>query len=204
MTIMSGIALFFAMSISALIPGPSVMAVISRSISSGVNNGLMVTLGIVIADYVFICLALTGLSTLFSLFGELTVWLKYLGASYLLWLAYRTWQLDIAPTAGVGPQSEKLTTNVFVGLFIGLANPKAILFYLGFFPAFIELSSIGLNEVVIILLISTIAVGGVLSAYACVGDKARHLFKGSLARRVLNRLSSSILASCAILLVVKA
>ncbi|KGJ96855.1 LysE family translocator [Colwellia psychrerythraea] len=204
MTLMSGIALFFAMSISALIPGPSVMAVISRSISSGAKNGLMVTLGIVIADYVFICLALTGLSTLVSLLGEFTAWLKYLGASYLLWLAYRTWQADIVLTQRVEFQSESLIANIFVGLCIGLANPKAILFYLGFFPAFIELSSIGLYEVVVILFISTIAVGGVLSAYACAGGKAGHLFKGYLARRALNRLSSSILATCGVLLVVKA
>jgi threonine/homoserine/homoserine lactone efflux protein len=200
---MSGIALFFAMLMSALIPGPSVMAVTSRAIASGAQHGLMVTLGILFADYIFICLALTGLSTVSSLLGELAVFVKYLGAIYLIGLAYRTWQSDIVISEGVESTNGSLSSNVIVGLFIGLSNPKAILFYLGFFPAFIELSSIGLFDVFTILLISTISVGGVLSMYACTGSKARHLFKSYNARRILNRLSSSILALCGIFLVAK-
>ena len=203
MTLMSAVALFFAMLISAIIPGPSVMAVISRAITSGARHGLMVTLGILLADYIFICLALTGLSTISSIMGGFSVVLKYVAASYLLWLAYRTWRADIALTAEVEPETGSLTATVFVGVAIGLANPKAILFYMGFFPAFVELSSIGLHEVAIILLISTFGVGGVLSAYALAGAKARHLFKGQQARRMMNRLSSTILASCGILLAAK-
>ena len=200
MTFMSGAALFLAMLISALIPGPSVMSVASRSITSGARHGLMMTFGILLADYIFICLALAGLSTISSLLGEFTTYIKYLGASFLLWLAYRTWRADIKLTEEAESQAGSVTPNVLVGLVIGLANPKAILFYMGFFPAFIELSTIGLDEVLIILLISTFAVGGVLSAYACMGAKARFLFKGQNARRMMNRLSSGILASCGILL----
>ena len=183
MTLMSGVALFVAMLISALIPGPSVMAVISRSIMSGARHGLMVTRGILLADYIFICLALTGLSTISSILGEFSVVLKYFGASYLLWLAYFTWQADITLSEDVESQTNSLTATVLVGLVIGLANPKAILFYMGFFPAFVELSSIVLYEVVIILLISTFAVGGVLSGYALASAKARYLFKGKMAGR---------------------
>ena len=103
----------------------------------------------------------------------------------------------------VESQSNSLTSTILVGLVIGLANPKAILFYMGFFPAFVELSNIGAHEVMIILLTSTFAVGGVLSAYALAGAKARHVFKGDKARTRMNRLSSTILASCGVLLAIK-
>jgi len=203
MTLISGIALFIAMLSSALIPGPSVLAVISRSISSGARHGLMVTLGIVFADYVFICLALTGLSAISSVLGEFIVVFKYFGASYLLWLAYCTWRAEITLGEEVASQTSSLTSTILVGLVIGLANPKAIMFYMGFFPAFVELSNIGAHEVVIILLTSTFAVGGVLSAYALAGAKARHVFKGEKVRTRMNRLSSTILASCGVLLAIK-
>ena len=204
MTLMSGIALFIAMLISALIPGPSVMAVVSRSITSGVKHGLLVTLGIIIADYIFICLALSGLSAASSLLEELAELLKYLAGAYLLLLAYRLWRADIVLSKETNFKNDHLSSTLFSGVLLGLANPKAILFYMGFFPAFIELSNIRINEVVIILLIATIAVGGVLSVYACVGAKARHLFKGKKALRMMNRLSSGVLASCAVLLTAKA
>jgi len=197
---MSGVALFIAMLISAIIPGPSVMAVISRSINSGVKHGLLMTLGILIADYIFICFALAGLSTISSLLGDFAVLIKYVDASYLFWLAFCLWRAEITLTEEAAPQKGSLLATAFVGLIIGLANPKAILFYMGFFPAFIELSSIGFYDVVIILLISTIAVGGVLCLYACLAARASHLFKGDKARRMLNRLSSGILASCGFLL----
>ena len=203
MTLMSGVLLFFSMLISALIPGPSVMAIISRSITLGARHGLMVALGTQLADYILICLALTGLSTISSILGEFSVVLQYLGASYLIWLAYRIWRADIVLSDEIEPKAGSLTSSLFVGLVAGLANPKAILFYMGFLPAFIELSSIRLHEVAIILLISTFAVGGVLSAYACAGAKVRHLFRGQKARRMMNRLSSGILASCGVILATK-
>jgi len=198
---MSGVALFIAMLISAIIPGPSVMAVISRSISSGSRHGLVLALGILFADYIFICFALLGLSTASSLLGDFAVFIKYFGASYLFWLAFRIWRADIALTEQAISKSGSLLSTTLVGLIIGLANPKAILFYMGFFPAFVDLTRIGLHDVAIILLISTTAVGGVLCFYAFVAAKASYLFKGDKARRMLNRLSSSILASCGVLLV---
>jgi len=203
MTLLSGIALFVAMLISALIPGPSVMAVVSRSISDGARHGLRLTFGILLADYIFICLALTGLSTISSILGEFGVVFKYFGASYLLWLAYCTWRAEITLNEEVACQTNSLRSTILVGLVIGLANPKAILFYMGFFPAFVELSSIGPHEVMIILLISTFAVGGVLSIYALVGAKVRHVFKGEKARTLMNRLSGTVLASCAVLLAIR-
>lgn len=203
MTLMSAVLLFFSMLISALMPGPSVMAIIFRSITLGARCGLMVALGTQLADYILICLALIGLSTISSILGEYTQVLQYVGASYLLWLAYRTWRENIVLSEEVEPKAGSLTSSFLVGLVAGLANPKAILFYMGFLPAFIELSSIRFHEIVIILLISTFAVGGVLSAYACAGAKVRHLFRGQKTRRMMNRLSSGLLASCGVILAIK-
>lgn len=202
MTLLSAITLFFAMLVSALIPGPSVMTVISRSITFGVKSGLMVTLGILLADYIFIALALSGLLAVASLLGELSIYLKYIGALYLMLIAYFTWRADVSLDQPEEQKNTGLISNGIMGLLVGISNPKAILFYMGFFPAFVELSSIGLYEVLTIIMIASFAIGGVLSMYACAGAKARNFIRGD--KGILNKISSSILASCGALLVLKA
>ena len=77
-------AIFLTMFVLALAPGPAMLAVISRSITSGARQGIYMSIGIVLADYIFISIALLGLSMAFSTFEPLFEVKKKLGSSYLL------------------------------------------------------------------------------------------------------------------------
>ncbi|WP_194439616.1 LysE family translocator [Vibrio fluminensis] len=202
MTTTSAIALFLAMSLSALIPGPSVLAVVSRSISQGFRQGMFTVLGILLGDYLFIFLALSGLSAASVAMGEFASLIKYLGVSYLFWLAYQTWNTSIEGKLDFPQDTEyRQASSVLSGLVIALANPKAILFYMGFFPVFVDVTSIHAGDVFMILMISTLSVGGVLAVYAFLSAKSRHMFTNRLARKWLNRCSAGVLASCGVILV---
>ncbi|MGF1879688.1 LysE family translocator [Vibrio splendidus] len=203
MSITSGIALFVAMLLSAAIPGPSVLAVLSRSLSFGWKQGLLVVLGVLIADYIFIFLALSGLSALASAMGEFATVIKYVGVAYLFWLAYTTWTSDVSESSSTSSEQGMKASSVIIGLLMTVSNPKAILFYMGFFPAFIDLKTFTTTDVMMILVISTVAVGGVLSLYACTASKARFVFQGRSAKTLLNRLSGGFLATCGALLATK-
>ncbi|CAK2037401.1 MULTISPECIES: LysE family translocator [Vibrio] len=203
MSITSGIALFVAMLLSAAIPGPSVLAVLSRSLSFGWKQGLLVVLGVLIADYIFIFLALSGLSALASAMGEFATVIKYVGVAYLFWLAYTTWTSDVSESSSTSSEQGMKASSVIIGLLMTVSNPKAILFYMGFFPAFIDLKTFTTTDVMMILVISTVAVGGVLSLYACTASKARFVFQGRSAKMLLNRLSGGFLATCGALLATK-
>ncbi|MEZ8746834.1 LysE family translocator [Vibrio sp. 10N.261.49.A5] len=203
MSITSGIALFVAMLLSAAIPGPSVLAVLSRSLSFGWKQGLLVVLGVLIADYIFIFLALSGLSALASAMGEFATVIKYVGVTYLFWLAYTTWTSDVSESSSTSSEQGTKASSVTIGLLMTVLNPKAILFYMGFFPAFIDLKTFTTTDVMMILVISTVAVGGVLSLYACTASKARFVFQGRSAKMLLNRLSGGFLATCGALLATK-
>ncbi|MCF7494834.1 LysE family translocator [Vibrio sp. L5-1] len=203
MSITSGIALFVAMLLSAAIPGPSVLAVLSRSLSYGWKQGLLVVLGVLIADYIFIFLALSGLSALASAMGEFATVIKYVGVTYLFWLAYTTWTSDVSESSNTSSEQGSKASSVIIGLLMTVSNPKAILFYMGFFPAFIDLKTFTTTDVMMILVISTVAVGGVLSLYACTASKARVVFQGRSAKALLNRLSGGFLATCGALLATK-
>ncbi|MGF1755773.1 LysE family translocator [Vibrio makurazakiensis] len=203
MSITSGIALFMAMLLSAAIPGPSVLAVVSRSLTYGWKQGLLVVLGVLLADYIFIFLALSGLSAVASMMGEFATLIKYAGITYLFWLAYITWTSDTCETSPQTSDTEAKASSVITGMLMTLANPKAILFYMGFFPAFIDLQSVSLSDIVIIFVISTFSVGGVLSIYSCLASKTSFVFQERQAKKLLNKISGGFLATCGALLATK-
>ncbi|PML77358.1 LysE family translocator [Enterovibrio norvegicus] len=203
MTLLSSFALLLALLLSVIIPGPSVMAVVSRSLSFGVKQGLMVVLGVLLADYIFICLALSGLTAVASALGEFSSVLKYAGAAYLLWLAYKSWTSPTVSLENDTPNQAKGASSLAIGLVITLSNPKAILFYMGFFPAFIDVQTLSTSGILTVLILSTVAVGGVLSGYAILGDKATHVFNGEKAKARINKLSGGILATCGVVLAIK-
>nr|WP_240797151.1 LysE family translocator [Vibrio tasmaniensis] len=131
MSITSGIALFVAMLLSVAIPGPSVLAVLSRSLSYGWKQGLLVVLGVLIADYIFIFLALSGLSALASAMGEFATVIKYVGVTYLFWLAYTTWTSDVSESSSTSSEQGTKASSVTIGLLMTVSNPKAILYFKG-------------------------------------------------------------------------
>ncbi|WP_047049578.1 LysE family translocator [Vibrio mexicanus] len=204
MTIESSIALFIAIALSAAIPGPSVLAVVSRTLSAGWIQGLLVVIGVLIADYVFIVLAITGLAFIANLMGDLAGIIKYLGVVYLFWLAYRTW-CQPAVTSDITEVKSKAASHasLLTGFIMTLSNPKAILFYMGFFPAFINLQAITVQQSFIVIAISTLAVGGVLSLYALFATKSRRYFVNSQSKHWLNKICGGAFASCGTFLLLR-
>ena len=86
MGIIEAALLFLVMLTLALIPGSSVALVVTRSVAHGVPNGISVSLGIVVGDLIFILLAILGLSVIAETMGWLFLTIKYIGATYLIWL----------------------------------------------------------------------------------------------------------------------
>jgi threonine/homoserine/homoserine lactone efflux protein len=75
------------MTLLAMVPSVSVLAVSARAASSGFRHGVYVTLGIITGDTVFIVLAIFGLQLLVAALGEAFVFIEYLGGVYLIVLA---------------------------------------------------------------------------------------------------------------------
>ncbi|MFN3586821.1 MAG: hypothetical protein ACK4UT_04900, partial [Moraxellaceae bacterium] len=85
------------------------------------------------------------------------------------------------------------------GLLLTLADHKAALFYLGFLPAFVDLATLGVAEVLLILLLTLLAVGGVKLAYALAAAHVGSLLQAAVATR-LQRLAAGLLGAAAFLL----
>jgi len=204
MTITSMVSLFVALVILAVIPGPGVFTVVARSMASGFFHGLVTVFGIVFGDYIFIILSVYGLSALASTMGGIFTFIKYAGAAYLVWLGIKL-LLTKYSYVEVKPIIElSFFSNFIAGLATTLSNPKAILFYVSFFPAFINVQSVTVIEIGQLLLVATMAVGSVMAAYAYAASKASLLFKSSRAANTLNVTAGSIMVGSGVLLATKA
>jgi threonine/homoserine/homoserine lactone efflux protein len=87
------------------------------------------------------------------------------------------------------------------GLFITLGDPKAILFYASFLPAFVDLSTISFVDTIIIMIGATLSAGGVKLLYAYMGDRSRLLFQSHKAKKVINISAAVVMITTGLFLV---
>jgi threonine/homoserine/homoserine lactone efflux protein len=187
----------------AAIPSVSVLAVTARAAAFGFSHGMFTALGIVAGDIVFILIAVYGLAFIAELMGEQFAIVKLLGGAYLIWLGISLWRADARLRDSDSPAVSSWNSSFISGLLITLGDQKAILFYLGFFPAFIDLSRMTPLDTLIIIVIATIGVGGAKLVYAYLADRARVLFSDSRAARALNLLAAGIMIAVGVILLLK-
>jgi threonine/homoserine/homoserine lactone efflux protein len=117
------------------IPGPGNLALITSTSKGGIRGGLAAGLGIVVGDQVLMWLAVAGVATLLSTYPAAFAAVQWLGATYLAWLGVRM----LLAKPGAAPVLNILPRHYFrQALGITLLNPKAIVFYMAFFPLFID------------------------------------------------------------------
>lgn len=136
---MFGIADYGAFVVAILvflaIPGPGNLALVTATGKGGVRGGLAATLGVIAGDQVLMWLAVAGVAALLLAYPAAFAAVQWLGAAYLAWLGVR--MLRARP--GAAPVLHLRAGHYFrQSLMITLLNPKAIVFYMAFFPLFVD------------------------------------------------------------------
>ena len=118
-----------------LIPGPGNLALISSTGKGGLKGGVAATFGLILGDQVLMWAAVAGVAALLAAYPAAFAAVQWLGAGYLAWLGYR--MLTAKPGAGpiLNIRPRQYLQQAF---FITLLNPKAIVFYMAFFPLFVD------------------------------------------------------------------
>jgi threonine/homoserine/homoserine lactone efflux protein len=117
------------------IPGPGNLALLTATGKGGVRAGMAATFGVISGDQVLLWLAVAGLSAVLINYPGLYSSVKWAGAAYLIGLGYSLFNAE----PGDAPVLEMKSDHYFrQGLFITVLNPKAIVFYLAFFPLFVD------------------------------------------------------------------
>lgn len=118
-----------------LIPGPGNLALITSTGKGGIAGGLAATLGVIVGDQFLLWAAVAGVSALMLAYPAAFQAVQWLGAAYLAWLGAKMLlaKPGSAPLLQIQPHH-----YLRQALFITLLNPKAIVFYLAFFPLFVD------------------------------------------------------------------
>ncbi|WP_353135965.1 LysE family translocator [Limnohabitans sp.] len=117
------------------IPGPGNLALLTATGKGGIRAGMAATLGVIVGDQVLLWLAVAGLSAVLINYPSLYSSLKWVGAAYLMGLGYSLFNAKPGDAPVLEMKSEHYIRQ---GLLITVLNPKAIVFYMAFFPLFVD------------------------------------------------------------------
>jgi threonine/homoserine/homoserine lactone efflux protein len=117
------------------LPGPGTLALLTATGQSGFRAGAATTLGLILGDQVLLWLAVAGVAALLTAHPLAFQLVQVIGALYLGWIGLR---LLLARDGDAPVMQMKPSHHIRQGLLITLLNPKAIVFYMAFFPLFID------------------------------------------------------------------
>lgn len=128
-------AFVVAIIVFLLIPGPGNLALITSTGKGGVRGGVAATLGVILGDQVLMWLAVAGVAALLGAYPAAFNAVQWAGAAYLAWLGGKMFlaKPGAAPILNIKPHH-----YLNQALMITLLNPKAIVFYMAFFPLFVD------------------------------------------------------------------
>lgn len=146
-----------AVLILILTPGPVVLYIITRSVSQGRRVGLVSVVGSELGNFCHVIGAAFGLTAILASSALLFDLVKYLGAAYLIYLGVRKLLTPTSQLAEQNVQQDTMRRIFFQGIGVAVLNPKTALFFLAFFPQFIDPTK---GDVTLqILFLGTIMVG---------------------------------------------
>ena len=200
--------IFYAFGIFVLFltPGPVWIAIISRSITGGLNGAVPLAAGVAIGDIIWPTLAIAGSAALAASYANLLLYLKYLAVILFVVLGIN---LINNQNSKVSSQNLKLIKSselagFTAGLLVIIGNPKAALFYLGILPGFFNLSRLTITDCIAIALVSSLIPFLGNLTLAVMVEKSREIISSAAAMRELNILSGCLLIFVGLLIFIEA
>lgn len=188
MSIESIVALSIAIFVLGITPGPGVFAIVARALAYGFRPTLVFVVGIIAGDLVYLVLAALGLSVLASQYAAAFGVLKIVGGLYLVYLGVQTWRAAKHADAGLAPPMERHAGRGFLsGLSVTLGNPKVVVFYVAFLPAFMDLGALSTADLMVAGTVVSVTLFAVLAGYAYMASRARAMFRSHRAVKNLHR-----------------
>lgn len=188
-------------------PGPNMLHILGRSVGLGFRGSVPAMAGCLLAMLLVLAASAAGLSALLHSSPMLFEVLRYLGVAYLAWLGIKAWRDSCRPAPAVADADEVTLAPVHGagtvfrgGLWVGLSNPKLLLFAAAFLPQFVDPSRS--QAVQYSVLVATFAACELFwyVMYAAGGHALRRWLAKPFARRWFERLVGSVFLAFAVAL----
>jgi threonine/homoserine/homoserine lactone efflux protein len=200
MTFEIWIAFVIAAGVVLIIPGPTIISVISYSLAHGRNAVFPIVAGVLLGDLTCMSFSLLGLGAVLAASATLFSVIKFTGALYLIYLGVRLWSSDplAAESGSVVNGISKIT--LIRNLFLTTAtNPKGIVFFMAFLPQFVNPKAAVSPQ--LLLLCGTFLFLASINAtiYALFAGSVRESVRSARARRLFNRCGGTALIGAGLL-----
>ena len=187
------IAFVAASTILLIIPGPTILLVVSYALGQGWRAALPTSIGVALGDFTAMTLSMLGIGALLAASATLFTVLKLIGAAYLVWLGLRLWRaggaLDAAPRTGAA----SFVRMVAHAWLVTALNPKSITFFVAFLPQFLDRSGAFLPQMLIFEATFLVLAFSNAIGYGLVASRARGLVRNTRAIRIFNRVGGGVL-----------
>ncbi len=186
-----------ALFIMAIIPGPGIGASLGKALGGGFRPAFYFVNGLILGDIIYLSFAIFGLAAIANILGGFFIIVKYLGAAYLLWLAWEFWHRGVDFQEANSGRIVKFWPSLLAGCLVSLGNPKIIIFYLALLPNIIDMGAVNFQDYLILLLLTILVLYLALIPYISLASGARLFFNSKRAINFLSKSAATIMVGAA-------
>jgi threonine/homoserine/homoserine lactone efflux protein len=188
-----------ASAVLLVIPGPTVLTVISYSLAHGRRARFPLVAGVALGDSTALAVSLLGLGTLLAASALWFTIVKGVGGLYLLYLGIKLLRAGTSPDDPTAPALSGLRWRLFANTYLVTAlNPKGIMFFVAFLPQFVSPSA-GVAHQLWVLATTFVALATLnATLYAVFAGSARKLLSSSRAQRCFNLAGGALLSAAGV------
>jgi threonine/homoserine/homoserine lactone efflux protein len=182
-----------ASAILLVIPGPTILLVVSYALGQGWRTALPMAAGVALGDFTAMTLSLLGIGALLAASATVFTVLKWIGAAYLIYLGIKLFRaggtLDAEPRTGA-TSALKMASHAWL---VTALNPKSITFFVAFLPQFLNREADFLTQMLVFETTFLVLAFANAFGYALVAARARDVVRNPNAIRLSNRAGGTLL-----------
>lgn len=192
------VAFAAASSVLLVIPGPTVLLVVSYALGQGWRTALPMAIGVALGDFTAMTLSMLGLGALLATSATLFTILKWVGAAYLVYLGIKLWRAG--GTLDAAPRTDAVSAAKMLGhaWLVTALNPKSITFFVAFLPAFLDPKADFLTQMLVFETTFLVLAFANAFGYALVASRARRLASDPRAISVVNKVGGGLLVGAGV------
>jgi threonine/homoserine/homoserine lactone efflux protein len=182
-----------------IIPGPTILLVISYALGQGWRAALPMAIGVALGDFTAMTLSMLGLGALLATSATIFTILKWAGAAYMIWLGVKLWRAGGALNANPRSDGTSMVRMLGHAWLVTALNPKSIIFFVAFLPQFLDPHGDFLTQMLIFE--STFLVLAFANAlgYAAIASRARRAIRNERLVGAANKVGGSLLIGAGVL-----